>query len=101
MGYTRAEAAEYSFLLALPAVFGSGLYKLTDIGKDGQTAQWGPTILATIIAFAVGYVVIAWLMAFIKTKSFVPFVIYRLALGVLLFVLIFAGVLDPNAGPAI
>jgi undecaprenyl-diphosphatase len=101
MGYTRAEAAEYSFLLALPAVFGSGLYKLTDIGKDGQNAQWGPTILATIIAFAVGYVVIAWLMAFIKTKSFVPFVIYRLALGVLLFVLIFAGVLDPNAGPAI
>jgi undecaprenyl-diphosphatase len=101
MGYTRAEAAEYSFLLALPAVFGSGLYKLTDIGKDGQTAQWGPTILATIIAFAVGYVVIAWLMAFIKTKSFVPFVIYRLVLGVVLFVLIFAGVLDPNAGPAI
>lgn len=101
MGYTRAEAAEYSFLLALPAVFGSGLYKLTDIGKDGQTAQWGPTILATLIAFGVGYVVIAWLMAFIKTKSFVPFVIYRLALGVLLFVLIFTGALDPNAGPAI
>jgi undecaprenyl-diphosphatase len=101
MGYTRAEAAEYSFLLALPAVFGSGLYKLTDIGKDGQNAQWGPTILATIIAFAVGYVVIAWLMAFIKTKSFVPFVVYRLALGVLLFVLIFTGVLDPNAGPAL
>jgi undecaprenyl-diphosphatase len=87
--------------LALPAVFGSGLYKLTDIGKNGQTAQWGPTILATIIAFAVGYVVIAWLMAFIKTRSFVPFVIYRLALGVLLFVLIFTDVLDPNAGPAL
>jgi undecaprenyl-diphosphatase len=101
MGYTRAEAAEYSFLLALPAVFGSGLYKLTDIGKNGETAQWGPTILATIIAFAVGYVVIAWLMAFIKTRSFVPFVIYRLALGVLLFALIFTGLLDPNAGPAI
>jgi undecaprenyl-diphosphatase len=101
MGYTRAEAAEYSFLLALPAVFGSGLYKLTDIGKNGETAQWGPTILATIIAFAVGYVVIAWLMAYIKTRSFVPFVIYRLALGVLLFVLIFTGSLDPNAGPVI
>jgi undecaprenyl-diphosphatase len=101
MGYTRAEAAEYSFLLALPAVFGSGLYKLTDIGKDGQNAQWGPTILATIIAFAVGYVVIAWLMAFIKTRSFVPFVIYRLALGVLLFVLMAVGTLDPNSGPAL
>lgn len=99
LGYTRAEAAEYSFLLALPAVFSSGLYKLTDIGKDGAPAQWGPTILATLVAFGVGYVVIAWLMAYIKTKSFVPFVIYRLVLGVLLFVLIFTGVLDPQSGP--
>jgi undecaprenyl-diphosphatase len=99
MGYTRAEAAEYSFLLALPAVFGSGLYKLTDIGKNGETAQWGPTILATIIAFAVGYLVIAWLMAYIKTRSFLPFVVYRLILGVLLFVFVFTHVLDPNAGP--
>lgn len=99
MGYTRADAAEYSFLLALPAVFGSGLYKLTDIGKNGETAQWGPTILATLVAFGVGYVVIAWLMSYIKKRSFVPFVIYRLVLGVLLFVLIFTGALDPNAGP--
>ncbi|MFF0145752.1 undecaprenyl-diphosphatase [Amycolatopsis sulphurea] len=100
MGYTRAEAAEYSFLLALPAVFGSGLYKLTDIGKNGETAQWGPTILATLVAFGVGYLVIAWLMSYIKRRSFVPFVIYRVALGVLLFGLVFGGVLDPNAGPA-
>lgn len=99
MGYTRADAAEYSFLLALPAVFGSGLYKLTDIGKNGETAQWGPTILATLVAFGVGYVVIAWLMSYIKTRSFVPFVVYRLALGVALFVLVFTGVLDPGAGP--
>jgi undecaprenyl-diphosphatase len=99
MGYTRADAAEYSFLLALPAVFGSGLYKLTDIGKNGQTAQWGPTILATLVAFGVGYVVIAWLMSYIKTRSFVPFVVYRLVLGVVLFGLVFGGVLDPGAGP--
>ncbi|QWF84986.1 undecaprenyl-diphosphate phosphatase [Amycolatopsis sp. CA-230715] len=99
MGYKRSEAAEYSFLLAVPAVLGSGLYKLTDIGKNGETAQWGPTILATLIAFAVGYAVIAWLMAYIKKGSFVPFVVYRIALGALLFVLIFTHVLDPNAGP--
>ncbi|MBB4683483.1 undecaprenyl-diphosphate phosphatase [Amycolatopsis jiangsuensis] len=99
MGYTRSEAAEYSFLLALPAVFSSGLYKLTDIGKNGESAQWGPTILATLVAFGVGYLVIAWLMAYIKRRSFVPFVIYRVVLGVLLFGLIFGGVLDPNAGP--
>ncbi|MFE0019547.1 undecaprenyl-diphosphate phosphatase [Amycolatopsis sp. NPDC059021] len=100
MGYTRADAAEYSFLLAVPAVFGSGLYKLTDIGKNGETAQWGPTILATLVAFGAGYLVIAWLMAYIKKRSFVPFVVYRVALGLILFLLIFTGVLDPNAGPA-
>ncbi len=99
LGYTRAEAAEYSFLLALPAVFGSGVYKLKDIGSGDVPAQWGPTLLATLVAFGVGYIVIAWLMAYIKKRSFVPFVVYRLALGVLLFVLIFTGALDPNAGP--
>jgi undecaprenyl-diphosphatase len=100
LGYTRADATEYAFLLAVPAVFGSGLYKLTDIGKNGVAAQWGPTILATLVAFAVGYVVIAWLMAFIKTKSYLPFIVYRIALGVALFVLVFTGALAPDAGPA-
>ncbi|AIJ23508.1 undecaprenyl-diphosphatase UppP [Amycolatopsis methanolica 239] len=99
LGYTRAEAAEYAFLLALPAVFGSGLYKLTDIGGE-NSPEWGPTILATLVAFGVGYLVIAWLMNYIKTKSYVPFVIYRIALGVLLIVLVATGALDPNAGPA-
>ena len=98
LGYRRPAAAEYGFLLAVPAVFGSGFYKLTDIGGEGSPA-WGPTIVATIVAFGVGYAVIAWLMSYIKKNSFLPFVIYRLALGVLLFVLVFTGVLDPNAGP--
>ncbi|KAA9150118.1 undecaprenyl-diphosphate phosphatase [Amycolatopsis acidicola] len=101
LGYTRSDATEYAFLLAVPAVFGSGLYKLTDIGSGGESPQWGPTILATLVAFGVGYLVIAWLMKFIKTKSYVPFVIYRVALGIALFVLIYTGVLDPNAGPAL
>jgi undecaprenyl-diphosphatase len=68
LGYTRADATEYAFLLAVPAVFGSGLYKLIDIGKNGQPAQWGPTILATLIAFAVGYAVIAWLMSYLTSS---------------------------------
>lgn len=98
MGYTRSAAAEYSFLLAVPAVMASGLYKLTDIG-GGEAPAWGPTILATVVAFGVGYAVVAWLMSYIKRHSFLPFVIYRVALGLLLYVLVFMGVLDPNAGP--
>jgi undecaprenyl-diphosphatase len=99
LGYKREQATEYAFLLAVPAVFASGLYKLTDIGGDDAPA-WGPTILGTVVAFVVGYVVIAWLMRYISTHSYLPFVVYRIALGVLLFVLVGVGALAPDAGPA-
>ncbi|WP_240136270.1 undecaprenyl-diphosphate phosphatase [Streptomyces sp. MUM 178J] len=96
MGYTREAAARYSFLLAIPAVLASGVYELKDVG-DGHVS-WGPTIFATVIAFVVGYAVIAWFMKFITTKSFMPFVIYRVILGVVLFILVGTDVLSPHAG---
>ncbi|MFF3291389.1 undecaprenyl-diphosphate phosphatase [Streptomyces sp. NPDC003023] len=96
MGYTRESAARYSFLLAIPAVLASGLFELTEAGEGH--VSWGPTIFATFIAFGVGYAVIAWFMKFITTKSFMPFVIYRVLLGILLFILVGAGVLSPHAG---
>jgi undecaprenyl-diphosphatase len=92
MGYTRAAAARYAFLLAVPAVLASGLYEATKIGDEANVA-WGPTLLATLIAFAVGFAVIAWLMRWLTTKSYLPFVIYRLALGTLLLLLLATGVL--------
>ncbi|MFE1957089.1 undecaprenyl-diphosphate phosphatase [Streptomyces sp. NPDC059479] len=97
MGYTREAAARYSFLLAIPAVLASGVFELKDAGSGGHVS-WGPTIFATIIAFAVGYAVIAWFMKFITTKSFMPFVIYRVLLGIALFVLIGTDTLSPHAG---
>jgi undecaprenyl-diphosphatase len=96
LGYRREAATRYAFLLAVPAVFASGLYKLTDIG-EGATA-WGPTLVATLVAFAVGFAVIAWLMRFISTRSYMPFVVYRLVLGAVLIALVAAGLLDPDAG---
>ncbi|MFF5506297.1 undecaprenyl-diphosphate phosphatase [Streptomyces roseolus] len=97
MGYTRESAARYSFLLAIPAVLASGVFELKDATEGGHVS-WGPTIFATIVAFGVGYAVIAWFMKFITTKSFMPFVYYRIALGVLLFVLVGTDVLSPHAG---
>ena len=93
MGYTREAATRYAFLLAIPAVMASGFYQLLDIGSDGAAA-WGPTILATIIAFAVGYAVIAWLLRYISTRSYMPFVVYRIVLGVLLLGLLSAGLIS-------
>ncbi|MGW5211946.1 undecaprenyl-diphosphate phosphatase [Streptomyces sp. NPDC004051] len=96
MGYRREAAARYSFLLAIPAVLASGLYELKD-ATDGGHVTWGPTIFATVVAFAVGYAVIAWFMKFISTKSFMPFVWYRIALGIVIIVLVSTGVLSPHA----
>ncbi|MDO9356863.1 MAG: undecaprenyl-diphosphate phosphatase [Solirubrobacteraceae bacterium] len=98
LGYSREAATRYAFLLALPAVFGSGVYKLKDIGGSEQATGWGPTIAATIVAFFVGYAVIAWLMQYLKTRSYAPFVFYRVGLGVLLLVLVFSGAIDPDSG---
>lgn len=100
LGYKRADAAEYAFLLAVPAVLASGFYKLTDIG-DGSAPGVGPTVLATVVSFGVGYAVIAWLMNYIRKNSFAPFVIYRVVLGLLVLALVFTGVLEPDAGPVV
>ncbi|MFD8453969.1 MULTISPECIES: undecaprenyl-diphosphate phosphatase [Streptomyces] len=96
MGYRREAAARYSFLLAIPAVLASGVFELKD-AMESDHVSWGPTLFATVIAFATGYVVIAWFMKFISTKSFMPFVWYRIALGIVIIALVAAGVLSPHA----
>ncbi|MDZ7578049.1 MAG: undecaprenyl-diphosphate phosphatase [Candidatus Nanopelagicales bacterium] len=92
LGYRREAATRYAFLLAIPAVVISGLFEALKIGY-GSAPQWGPTILATLIAFVVGYSVIAWLLRYITTHSYLPFVAYRIALGLLIIVLLGFGVL--------
>ncbi|MET7324175.1 undecaprenyl-diphosphate phosphatase [Streptomyces sp. NPDC005549] len=96
MGYRREAAARYSFLLAIPAVLASGVFELKD-AMESDHVSWGPTLFATVIAFATGYVVIAWFMKFISTKSFMPFVWYRIALGIVIIALVATGALSPHA----
>jgi undecaprenyl-diphosphatase len=99
LGYSRAAAARYSFLLAIPAVLGSGVFQAYEAltgGVAGETVAWGPTIVATVIAFAVGLTVIAWLLRYLDRGSFTPFVVYRVVLGLLVLALVGAGVLDPT-----
>ena len=99
LGYTRAAAARYSFLLAVPAVLGSGFFQAYEAltgDVAGETVQWGPTIVATVIAFAVGLSVIAWLLRYLDRGSFTPFVVYRIVLGLTVLALVGTGVLDPT-----
>lgn len=92
MGYSRYAATRYAFLLAIPAVLASGLYEATKIGDD-PNVQWPQTIIATSIALVVGYLVIAWLIKWVTTRSYMPFVIYRVVLGTVLLVLLGTGVI--------
>ena len=97
LGYTRESALRYSFLLAVPAVLGSGLYELkAGIGESDASAPYSlmETLGATVVAFFVGYAVIAWLMKFISARSFMPFIVYRIALGTVILVLLSAGVIS-------
>jgi undecaprenyl-diphosphatase len=88
LGYQREAALRYSFLLALPAVFGSGFYELKQAMGDSTVSVYSMSeiLAATVTAFIIGYAVIAWLMKFISTKSFTPFVMYRVALGSVLLI---------------
>ncbi|KJS54867.1 UDP pyrophosphate phosphatase [Streptomyces rubellomurinus subsp. indigoferus] len=97
LGYSREAAARYSFLLAIPAVLASGALELFKIG-EGPAPAWGPTVLATAIAFVVGYAAIAWFLRYVSHHSFVPFVVYRVLLGILIIGLVAGGVLAPDAG---
>jgi undecaprenyl-diphosphatase len=97
LGYTRPAAARFGFLLAVPAVFGSGLYELVNsFGEPNQAFTYAETAVATVIAFVVGYVVIAALMRYIETRSFLPFVLYRVLLGAVLYVLLATNVIQPT-----
>lgn len=81
MGYTREAAARYAFLLAIPAVFLSGLYKavqevpplFTESGRAAAAAAGEPSLIAivvaTLVSFVLGYVVIVWFMKLISTKD--------------------------------
>ncbi|WP_375389238.1 undecaprenyl-diphosphate phosphatase [uncultured Amnibacterium sp.] len=108
MGYTRAAAARYSFLLALPAVFGSGLYQVYKTVKDPCTtalARAGTctpelfsgieTLAATVVSFGVGIVVIAFFLRYLNRGSFLPFVAYRILLGLFVIGLLLTGLVQP------
>ncbi|MDR2998035.1 MAG: undecaprenyl-diphosphate phosphatase [Microbacterium sp.] len=94
LGYERAAAARYAFLLAIPAVFGSGFFQLfKSWDAPDQYFTMPETLAATGIAFVVALGVIAFFMNWISKHSFLPFVIYRILLGGVLVVLLSTGVI--------
>jgi undecaprenyl-diphosphatase len=93
LGFDRASAARYSFLLSVPAVVLSGLFEMRHIGDD-DGAPLGATVLATVLAFVVGYASIAFLLRWLARHSTAVFVAYRVVLGATVLILAGAGVIS-------
>lgn len=94
LGYDRLAATRYAFLLAIPAVIGAGLYELPEIPGGENAYGMGPTLVATVVSFLVGYAAIAWLLRYVSTHSYLPFVVYRIALGGFVLVMLGAGAIS-------
>ncbi|PRZ16190.1 undecaprenyl-diphosphate phosphatase [Nesterenkonia sandarakina] len=95
MGYTREAAARYSFLLAIPAVFGSGFYKLFgSLGEQTGPYTMGQTLLATLVGFFVAYLIIGWFLKYVSTNSYTLFVNYRILLGLFVYVMLGLGIIN-------
>nr|WP_176457607.1 MULTISPECIES: undecaprenyl-diphosphate phosphatase [Rhodococcus] len=97
LGLEREAAVRFSFLLAIPAVTASGLFSLPDAFEPVGTglAASGPQLLvATVIAFGLGYASIAWLLKFVANHSLYWFVGYRIVLGVVVLGLLAGGVVS-------
>jgi undecaprenyl-diphosphatase len=95
LGFTREGAARFSFLLSIPATGLAGLFELKHLLEATERPPTGILVLATVVAFASGMAAIAGLLRFLRTRSTLVFVVYRVALGLLLFGLLSAGVLEP------
>ena len=95
LGYTRASAARFSFLLSIPAVVLSGLFEARKLGEVAGP-DIVPTIVGTVVAFVVGYASIAWLLRWLANHSMLVFGAYRVVLGVVILGLVYGGVLAAN-----
>lgn len=100
-GFDRATAARFSFLLSVPSILAAGVKEL--LSERHNLLEGGnlvPTLVATVVSFVVGYASIAFLMKFIQKHGIMPFVAYRILLGIVLIVLLMNGTLDPMVGIA-
>jgi undecaprenyl-diphosphatase len=87
LGLRREAAARFSFLLSVPAVAAAGIFELPKVLRAHDVS--GHVLLIGLVAAAISsYATIAWLLRFLRTRTTMPFVVYRIALGVLIFALL-------------
>ena len=94
-GFDRVTVTKLSFFLGIPALVAAGLLEVVTKYKHiSGGVGWTSTIIATVVSFGVGYVAVAWLLKFIQNNDFRSFIVYRFALGLILVVLLGAGIIS-------
>ena len=94
IGVSRSVAAEFTFFLAIPVMFGASLLKLVKFGLSFTTLEAGVLIIGMLVSFFVSVFVIKFLMDYIKKHDFQVFGWYRIVLGILVLVLGAVGVIS-------
>lgn len=92
LGLSRSTAARFSLLLSIPTTAAAGALGAADLAQSDNVALQGEALAACVLAFFAAFAAIAGLMAWLRRSTFMPFVIYRLALSALLVALITAGI---------
>jgi len=98
LGFRRVDAARYSFLLSVPATTAAGLFEMRHLVRSGEPFTGADVVVGTVVAFLSGILAIAWLLRYLRTRSTLVFIVYRVLLGGLLFALLLSGRLSPLAG---
>jgi undecaprenyl-diphosphatase len=99
-GLDRPTAARFSFLLSVPSILAAGMLEVVQERDGLMSAGVVPVVVASVVSFFVGYAAIAFLMKMLQTKSTAGFIVYRIALGIALLVMLQQGVLTPTTGIA-
>ena len=85
LGMSRKTAAEFTFFLAIPVMFGASLLRIMRLGMDFTGSEWITLVVGCVTAFVVSVITIKFLLGFIKRNNFKPFAYYRIALGLIVF----------------
>ena len=88
LGYSRVAAAKFSFMLAVPTILLPGLLKASDLVSASSTVQWSPLITGIIVSAAVALLSMHWFLALVTRVGMLPFVIYRVILALVIFLLL-------------
>ena len=87
LGLTRSAAARFSFLLSIPAILASGGYKSLQLIQGGNAVNWTEMLIGALLSGVVAYACIHWFLKLLERMGMMPFVVYRLVLGVVLIVM--------------